>query len=578
VASTSVHPAGSLPQPGEAHTEQQPIHLDPDLTLPAFLRRISGQYRDRTALIFNDERWSYRRLVDEVTRMEAALLGLGATKGTRIAVVMGARPEWVVAVFAAMSIGAVAVPISTFEPPKKRDELLRHADASIVIVQDQLLRHRYLDDLLTAHPRLDEPGTDLLFDEGLPYLRHVIHLGEGSRGRVLSWDDALSTAPALPAGYLDSLHGEVHPTDDALIIYTSGTSGVPKGVIHAHRSAAIQFDRLHVEFTTTQDDVVWGTYPLFWSAGTAWVLGGTLGIGATLVMQEWFDPAEAVRLIEKYRVTVIHITPNQIAELEEILEQQPADISSLRIFPRGSLTDYVSAPPDHPFGGASLGLTETMTLAASVPWDAPVELRRETHGKPLPGTVMKIIAPETGETLPTGELGEIAIKGTTLMKAYNKAFPETYLDAAGYYRTKDAGYFDDEGWLHWTGRMTEVIRTNAANVSPAEVEAALYENPAVKVAAVVGVPDESLGELVVACVVPKADASLTGDDVRAQLKGRLATYKIPARVFVLEESELELTATGKVVLSNVRSVVAARMGSAPAASEQLPPRLSSRTN
>jgi fatty-acyl-CoA synthase len=548
MATTSVHPA-------EAPT--QPIHLDPLLTMPVFLQSIAARFGDRTALVFGDHEWSYRRLVDEIARMEQALLGLGAVKGTRVAVVMGARPEWVVATFAAMSIGAVAVPISTFEPPKKRDELLRHADAAITIVQDQLLRHRYLDDLVEAHPALAEDGP--LFDPELPYLRHVIHLEEGSRGRILSWEDALNNRPALPPGFLDAVHAEIHPTDDALIIYTSGTSGVPKGVVHAHRGMAIQCDRLHLEFTTTQEDVVWGTYPLFWSAGLIWVLGATLGIGAKLVMQEYFDPVEAVRLLERHRVTVIHVTPNQVAELEEALEQHPADVSSLRVIPRSSFSGFVDLPEDHPYGGASLGLTETLTLAASVPWDCPVELRRETHGKPLPGTLMRIVNPETGETLPTGELGEITIKGTTLMKAYNKTFPETYLDDAGYYRTKDAGFFDQDGWLHWTGRMSEVIRTNAANVSPAEVEAALYANPDIKVAAVIGVPDESLGELVVACVVPKADALLTEEDIRAQLKGRLASYKIPARVFVLDESQLELTATGKPVLSGVRSLVAARM-------------------
>jgi acyl-CoA synthetase (AMP-forming)/AMP-acid ligase II len=147
------------------------------------------------------------------------------------------------------------------------------------------------------------------------------------------------------------------------------------------------------------------------------------------------------------------------------------------------------------------------------------------------------------------------------MKGYNKAFPETYLDASGYYRTKDAGYFDDDGYLHWTGRMSEVIRTNSAMVSPAEVEAALYQSARVKLAAVVGAPDETYGEIVVACVVPAVQASVSEDDLRAELKGRLASYKIPARIFFLEEPELPMTATGKPVLDKVKSLVAARMQS-----------------
>jgi fatty-acyl-CoA synthase len=541
---------------------QEPIHQDPGLTVPVWLRRTCQRYGDRPALIFGDETWSYRRLGEEVSKLEATLLGLGVTKGARVAIVMGMRPEWIVAAFAVMNIGAVAVPLSTYEPAPARERLLRHADASVVILQHQMLKKTYLDDLLRDHPWLEHAGPEPHFDPALPYLRQVIQLGGGeTRGRLLSWENALGSPPALPEGYLEAVESEIHPTDDALIIYTSGTSGVPKGVIHAHRCPAIQFDRLYLEFTSNSEDVVWGSYPLFWSAGIGWLLGPALGIGAKVVLQEWFDPVEALDLIEKHRITVAHITPQQAGELEEALDRKQADVSSLRILPRSSLSQRLGLPPDFPCGGASLGLTETLTLAASIPWDSPLELRLQTNGRPLPGTVMKIIDPQTGETLPPNEHGEIAIKGTTLMKGYNKAFPETYLDASGYYRTKDAGYFDDDGYLHWTGRMSEVIRTNSAMVSPAEVEAALYQSSRVKLAAVIGAPDETYGEIVVACVVPAAQVSVSEDDIRAELKGRLASYKIPARIFFLEESELPMTATGKPVLDQVKSLVAARMQS-----------------
>ena len=546
---------------GEAAT-QAPIHQDPALTFPVWLRRTCEQYGERPALAFGEEIWSYRRLGEEVSKLEAALLGLGATKGSRIAVVMGTRPEWATAVFAAMSIGAIAVPLSTYEPADKIEMLLRHADASIVIVQDQMLRHAYLEDLVRAHPWLREDGREPYFDPALPYLRHVIHLGSAETGgRLLAWEDALANAPALPTGYLDQLEREIHPTDDALMVYTSGSTGVPKGVVVAHRAIAIQFERLPREFTTTPDDVVWGTFPFFWSAGVAWVLGASLSVGAKLVLQEYFDVVQALDLIERHRVTVAHITPQHAGELEEALGQHSADISSLRIVPRSSLSAYLDLPADYTFGGASLGLTETLTLAASIPWDSPLELRLNTNGRPLPGTTMKIIDPDTGATLATGEHGEIAIKGTTLMQGYNKMFPETYLDGDGYYRTKDSGYFDEQGYLHWTGRMSQVIRTNSALVSPAEVEAALHQHPGIKLAAVTGVPDETYGEVVVAVVVPSAEAVLTEDGVRAELKGHLASYKIPSRIFFVEDSELPMTATGKPVLDSFKSLVAARMQS-----------------
>ncbi|WP_170322417.1 class I adenylate-forming enzyme family protein [Acrocarpospora macrocephala] len=536
----------------------QQIHVDPDLTFPVFLRAITEQHGDRTALVFGDESWTYRRLYEEVTKFEAALIGLGAGKGTRVALLMGGRPEWVVACFATMSIGAVCIPLSTYEPAVKRHQLLRHADASILILQDRLLRHAYLDDLVEAFPGL--AGSEPFYDPRLPYLRHVVHVGDGAvGGQVIGWDDLLARAPGLSPEYLRALEDEIHPTDDSLVIYTSGTSGPSKGVIHTHRSVRVQFDRLPDMFSLRPDDVIWGTYPLFWSAGVAWVLGSAIASGATLVMQEWFDPAEAVRLIEKCGITVIHVTPPQLTQIEEVLDENPADLSSLRIFPRAALAGYTDLPPDRPFGGASLGLTEALTLAAAIPWDSPVELRTSTHGRPLPGMRFKIVDQETGEELPPNTFGEIVFKGTGLMRGYHKVFPEDYLDAEGFYHTNDGGYLDEDGYLHWTGRMSAIIRTNAANVSPGEVESALYENPDVRITSVIGVPDAAVGEAIVAVVVPRDGASLTEDGVKAYLKDRLASYKIPRQIFFVEESDLQMTATSKPVLSHVKALVDARL-------------------
>ncbi len=545
----------------DAPTATEPDHLDPGLTVPAFLRRACERAPDRTALIFEGEPWSFRRLADETARMQATLLGLGAGKGTRVGVLMGMRPEWVVASFAAMGIGAVAVPISTYEPAKQRHELLRQADVAILVLQDQMLRNAFLDDLLAEVPGLTATDGEP-FDVRLPALRHVIHLGsDRSEGRLLAWSDALDRAPRLPDGYLDALQREIHPTDDALIIHTSGTSGTAKGVLHGHRGIAIQFDRLPGQFTITDEDVVWGSYPLFWSAGIAWVLGAGLAAGATVVLQERFERTEALDLIARHRVTVAHATPLQLDEMQEALGDHDADLSSLRILPRGRLADHLGMPHDAVFGGASLGLTETLTLAASIPWDAPVELRRTTHGRALPGTSLKIVDPDTGDTLGVGERGEIALKGTTLMKGYNKRFPETYLDEDGYYRTGDAGHVDEDGYLHWTGRMAHLIRTNSANVSPAEVEAALYAQSEVKIAAAIGAPDPDYGEVVVACLVLKPGASLTADDVRTRLRDELAGYKIPRHVLFVTEDELEMTATGKLRLERLRALVTERLAS-----------------
>jgi fatty-acyl-CoA synthase len=541
---------------------EQADHNDTGLTLPRFLDRVAEQYAERDALIFRGEHWTYRRLRAEIHRAEKGLIALGAGKGTRVAVIMSSRPEWVVACCAAMSIGAIAIPLSTYEPAVKIEALLAHSDASIVVVEDQFLRHAFLDDLLAAHAGLVE-ASPMHLDPTLPYLRTVIHLGDAAGGsHLVGWDDFVCERPTLPDGFVASVEAAVHPMDDALVLYTSGTSGPSKGVIHTHRSVAVQFGRLPREFSLTREDVVWGTFPLFWSAGIAWLLGASLGAGATLLLQAWFDPAAAVDMIVQHGATVLTAPLPQMAELERILDQRSADLSAVRIVPRGTLAAHVDLPRDHPWSGASLGLTEALTIATSVPWDGPLELRETTHGRPLPGIRLKIIDPGTGEALGPGEFGEIALKGTTLMRGYHKAFPEAYLDKAGYFRTSDGGYLDNAGYLHWTGRMSEVLRVNEANVSPIEIESALYQVPGVRIATVLGMPDTANGERVVACVVPAAGVILTEDYVKTQLRERLASYKIPSQVLLVDESDLPMTSTGKPVLSDLRELVRLRTGSA----------------
>jgi fatty-acyl-CoA synthase len=537
-----------------------PEHQAESLTIPALMRQLAADHGDRTAIVFGDDEWTFARLHDEIIAFEQGLLGIGAGKGTRVALLMANRPQFVVAAFAAMGIGSVVCPISTYEPAPRRDDILRQTDAAIFVLQDGLLRSDYLGELLRDHPGVLESTGEPWYDQTLPYLRHVIHFGDGrSGGRLHTWGDIVANAPPVPPQTLTAIESSIHPTDDAMIISTSGTSGVPKGVVHGHRSVVIQFKEIGHQFSITKDDVTWGTYPLFWSAGLAWLFGSGFALGAKLVLQEVFDAGEAVELIAEHRVTIIHMTPPQVPALEQAADADPRDLTSLRIVPRGSLTRHVPRPDDAPWGAAALGLSETMTIASSVPWDGPLELRLNTNGRPLPGTFMKIVDPESRAALPIGEHGEIAIKGTRLMKGYNKRFPETYLDAHGYYMTGDGGFFDDDGYLHWTGRITQTIRTSAANVSPMEVELALSSLPAVKLAAVLGAPDQILGEIVVACVVPQPGATATEEELRTQLKGKLAGYKIPRHVLFVDEPELEMTATGKVRLEKLRDIVSERL-------------------
>jgi acyl-CoA synthetase (AMP-forming)/AMP-acid ligase II len=210
---------------------------------------------------------------------------------------------------------------------------------------------------------------------------------------------------------------------------------------------------------------------------------------------------------------------------------------------------------------AAFGLTETFTIITSTPADAPAEIRDRATGRILPGNAIRIVDPATGEALPSGAQGEIAVAGASLMKGYVKVPREQTFDADGFFRTGDAGWMDEAGELHWTGRTSDMIKTGGANVSPVEIEMELLHHPALIAAGAVGVPHPTLGQIVVVVAVPQEGAAVDEEDVRGFLRGRLASYKIPRRVVFVREAELTLTGNQKIKPEDLRVLAAARLAS-----------------
>ena len=352
------------------------------------------------------------------------------------------------------------------------------------------------------------------------------------------------------------------PSDDAVVIYTSGTTARPKGVLHAHRPPALQSWRFARLFGLDPDVRVWSAFPFFWTAGFAMVVGATVAAGGCLVLQEHFDPGEALRLLESERVTTPYAWPHQTAQLEDHPDWSGRDLSSLRhVDAFGPFGRHPGVAVDDVWSSrAAYGLTETFTVVSSLAADAPQAAREASQGPILPGNAVRILDPDTGEPQPVDAPGEIAVKGPTLMRGYLKAAPEDCFDEDGYFHSGDAGFVDGEGNLHWTGRTSDLIKTGGANVSPVEIEEALLRHPALKVAMAVGVPHPTLGQEVVVCAVAHDGVDVGEDDVRHFLRGRLASYKIPRRVLFVAEEELSLTANAKVRAEALRALAAARLG------------------
>lgn len=518
------------------------------LTLGALLEQVAAVHGPRQAIAFHQRggpelHWDYAELVRQARHFAKALVAAGTDKGTRVALLMGNRPEWIVAAFGVALAGGVLVPINTlFEPPEIA-HLLTHSDTAILVHQRRLASHAYDEQMAAIEP-------------GLPYLRRRLCLG------TASYDEFLAAGHAIDDDQLDARAAAVSPFDDALVIYTSGSTGVPKGVLHGHRAAAIQSWRFAQQLCLDPTVRVWSAFPFFWTAGFCMVMGGTLAAGGCLVLQELFEAGEALDLMEKEKVTSPHAWPHQLAALESHPTWPQRDLSSLRqVVSFTSLGRHPSVQIDDVWSPrAAYGLTETFTIISSLPADTPPALRDGHEGAILPGNIVRIVDAESGALQPPGMPGEIKVKGPTLMKGYLKVAPEEVFDTDGFFSTGDAGFVDDNGMLHWAGRTNDLIKTGGANVSPVEIETELLRHPGLKSALAVGVAHHTLGEVVVVCAVAHPDRGVDEDDVRAFLRGRMASYKIPRHVLFFDEDDLVLTGNAKIRTDDLRRLAAERLG------------------
>jgi len=290
-------------------------------------------------------------------------------------------------------------------------------------------------------------------------------------------------------------------------------------------------------------------------------LGASLAAGSSLILEPVFSAERFLELVEQEKVTALHAWPHQEKSMAEHADARSRDLTSLEKLEFSSpLASLAGVTRDEWGTYGSYGMSETFTLASSLPAHAPADERRDTSGRPLPGMDLGIVDPESGESLDeAGRPGEIVVRGVTLMSGYYKVEPELYLDAQGYFHTQDGGYMDPDGFLHWTGRLSNLIKTGGANVSPLEIENALTECEDVHIAAAVGVPHDTLGEIIVLCVVRAEGAEIDESGVLERLRGRLAVYKMPRRVLFPEPAEVAYTSNQKLQVDPLREWARARL-------------------
>ena len=524
---------------GAGHVEGNRVHgpaLDVsgygDLTWDGLLGRAAERFEGREAMVFDDPlrdgetvRWTYEHLSRFALGLGCQLIVDGVEPGDRVAVLMGNRPEAVASVFAIAVAGAVPVMLSTFAAIPELASMIGRAQPTVVLTQRELLGRHFEDDLAIVRDQL----------EGWFDIRSV--------GTPM-WSDSPWACIGIDPNF------PVHePEHEGLVIFSSGTTAVPKGVVHTQRAPVLQCWLQAEIFGRTPATRMWAALPIFWTAGLNSAMGATLASGGCWVMQETFDPGAALALMERERVTEPYALPHQTAAMAEHPAWASTDLSSLRqVYGKSAFARHPSVDGDTTWNNpVGYGLSETCAFFSAHDASTSREQLRASHGRLLPGNEARVIHPETGALLGPGTDGELVIKGPTLMVRYLGTTPAECFDDDGWFHTGDIGRYDLDGNLHYVGRRTEMIKTGGANVSPAEIEVQLRACAPVKVARVIGVPDDRLGEVVVACITLAEGAEAGADDIKAFLRSRVSSYKVPKHVLFFDDGEIPMTSSGSKV-------------------------------
>ena len=533
-------------------------------TIGDLLNRAADRFGPREALRYEGRRWTFAEFRDEVDRVARALIRLGVEPGDKVSLWMPNRAEWLFLFGAIAKIGAVIVPINTRFRTGDMAYLVQHSDSTALILMDRSGPVDYLDMLREVAPEVDAGDAANLRPATFPALRNVVVWGESPPAGVIGWDAMLAGAEEVPASELARREAAVSPDDTFLLMYTSGTTGFPKGVMHCHNPIRTITDAAN-RMGMSSRDVILMYLPLFHCFGLyegplmSWVTG------ARVVLTTMFDAGEVLRLLEAERATVMDGFDTHFFDLTHHPDVDRIDKSSLRTIllavgmassePTARLAQEKLCPSLSAWGMTEVGVGATRTFL-----DAPIDDRCVESGHPLPGYEFKVIDPDTGETQPPSTMGELCVRGYALMQGYYKR-PEATAEAIdddGWFHTGDVATRRDDGSIRFLGRYRDMLKVGGENVDPTEVEAFLLEHPAVNKAQVIGVPDPRLAEVACACVVVEPGQAITHADLDAFCRGKMASFKIPRHLVIMDD--YPMTSSGKVQKYLLRRMAAEQLG------------------
>ncbi|CAN7540935.1 fatty acid--CoA ligase family protein [Phenylobacterium sp. LjRoot225] len=497
-------------------------------TLPQLVRAAAAAYGDAVAVVLKgdkvpDDQITFAELERTSAELGRGLIARGVGKGTRIGFICGNGPTFAVLLAAIARIGAIAIPISTMIRSNELVRVLRQSDVSGLIVQRTLLGHDYVERLCDALPDLRAAGGPDLRLSQTPFLRWIASTGEGLPPAFHDMSHLTELAGTVSEALLSEIEAEVHPVDQMIEIYTSGSMALPKGVKHNHGPILFRTHWIRPKLKVERGMQVAAALPMFWVGGLIMYLMPNWEVGATTICTE--------RTLSNSRVAMGSVLADEDLEL---MKQAPINWA--------------------------LGMTETI---GPYSWGDEVRVPGYPLCAPLDHIAdrYEVRVWDEGRAVADGGIGEIQVRGYALTPGLHKVERAQYFEPDGFYRTGDMGQVDGERIL-FVGRNGDMIKTAGSNVSPAEVEMEMQQLEGVHSAYVVGLPDPERGQLLVAAVVPRDGAVLDFADIETKLRQRLSSYKVPRAYVPITRDEVPLLHSNKVGRRQLEGMLAERLGRA----------------
>jgi fatty-acyl-CoA synthase len=531
-------------------------------TLGRILDETIAAHPDNEAVVYVDRdfRLTYREFGQVVDQMAKGLMALGVKKGEKVAVWASNIPYWVTLQFATAKIGAILLTVNTNYKTAELEYLLQQSDTENLFLMDTFRDTDYVQTVYDLVPELRIQERGYLKSKKFPHLKRVFFMGQEKHRGMYTIPELLAMGQMISDEEYQERQATLDPDDVVNMQYTSGTTGFPKGVMLSHHNIGKNGFWIGENQLFTADDRVCIPVPLFHCFGCVLGVLACVTHGSAMVILEGFNPLLIMTSVEEERCTALYGVPTMfIAVLEHRLFSK-FDFSSMRTgimagspCPVRVMRDVIEKMNMKDIT-ICYGLTEASPVMTQTRVDDPVAKRVETVGRAMPEIEVRVVDPETNEPLPTGSQGEVCCRGYNVMKGYYKMEEATArtIDRDGWLHSGDVGMFDEDGYLHITGRLKDMIIRGGENIYPREVEEFLYSMEGVSDVQVVGVPSRKYGEEVGAFVILKDGYDYAPEDVRDFCRGKIARYKTPKYVAFVRE--YPMTASGKIQKFKLREM------------------------